>query len=57
MSTFNTKGLAMRIFRVHAVVWVDTDEPGACARDHIETDLDSQVLLWEEIPQVLTGVE
>ena len=56
MST-STKGLAMRIFRVHAVVWVDTDEPGACARDHIQTDLDSQVLLWEEIPQVLTGVD
>ena len=56
MST-STKGLAMRIFRVHAVVWVDTDEPGACARDHIQTDLDSWILSWEEIPQVLTGVE
>ena len=47
----------MRIFRVHAVVWVDTDEPGACARDHIQPDLDSWILSWEEIPQVLTGVD
>ena len=56
MST-STKGLAMRIFKITAVVWVDTDEPGACARNHIENDLDSWILSWEEIPQVLTGVD
>jgi len=47
----------MRIFKITAVVWVDTDEPGACARNHIENDLDSWILSWEEIPQVLTGVD
>jgi len=51
------KGLAMRIFKITAVVWVDTDEPGACARDHVEHDLDSWILSWDEELLALTGVE
>jgi len=47
----------MKLFRIDAVVWVDTDEVGACARDHVEHDLDSQILLWDETPLTLTEVE
>jgi len=47
----------MRIFKITAVVWVDTNEPGACARDHVEHDLDSWILSWDEELLALTGVE
>ena len=56
MST-QRKGLTMRIFKITAVVWVDTDEPGACARDHVEHDLNSWILSWDEELLALTGVE
>ena len=51
------KGLVMRIFKITAVVWVDTDEPGACARDHVEHDLDSWILSWDEELLALAGVD
>ena len=47
----------MRIFKITAVVWVDTDEPGACARDHVDHDLDSSILSWDEELLTLTEVE
>ena len=60
MST-STKGLAMKLFKISAVVAVDAEDEsdkGVCARDHIDTtSFDCHILSWEEIPQVLTGVD
>ena len=51
----------MKLFKISAVVAVDAEDEsdkGVCARDHIDTtSFDCHILSWEEIPQVLTGVD
>ena len=47
----------MSIFKVELTLWVGDDSMmGVCARDHIEHDLDSWILDWEETEMCLTPV-
>ena len=50
----------MSIFKVEFTIWLEDGSgswiPGACARDHIEHDLDSWILDWEETEMCLTPV-
>ena len=45
----------MSIFKVELTLWVGDDSMmGVCARDHIEHDLDSWILDWEETEMILS---
>ena len=46
----------MSIFKVEFTIWLEDGSPGACARDHIEHDLDAWILDWEETEMCLTPV-
>jgi hypothetical protein len=46
----------MSIFKVEFTIWLGDGSPGVCARDHIDHDLDSWILDWEETEMCLTPV-
>ncbi len=47
----------MSIFKVEFTLWVGDDSMmGVCARDHVDADLDSWILDWEETEMCLTPV-
>ncbi|HJO84944.1 MAG TPA: hypothetical protein QF671_05175 [Candidatus Thalassarchaeaceae archaeon] len=46
----------MSIFKVEFTIWLGDGSPGVCARDHIDHDLDSWILDWEETEMYLTPV-
>jgi hypothetical protein len=46
----------MSIFKVEFTIWLGDGSPGVCARDHIDHDLVSWILDWEETEMCLTPV-
>ena len=45
--------LRVSIFKVEFTIWLEDGSPGACARDHIEHDLDAWILDWKETEMIL----